>query len=69
MSPPDWAVQSGFQPQTNPFAEAEETLEEATEQDPWIQDPFAPEAEAVDEPPDLPELGPEDTGPLDWADR
>ena len=61
MSPPEWAVLSGFQPSPDPFAEAEEVLEEAQEPPP------PPPPVARDLPPE--EFFPEDTGRLDWADR
>ena len=67
MSPPEWAVLSGFQPSPDPFAEAEEVLEEAQEQDPFALDEPPPPPVARDLPPE--EFFPEDTGRLDWADR
>ena len=53
MTPPEWAVLSGYPPQqADPFSQAEETLQEAQQFEP-----------------NPPLDGPPDTGPLDWADQ
>ena len=53
MTPPEWAVLSGYPPQqADPFSQAEETLQEAQQFEP-----------------NPPLDGPPDTGPLEWADQ